>query len=167
MPVSLTRWHLLTFLSVASTKSIACLRWRPRGPLCDVGALLCRDGAGRREAPAERRPLRRHRPHTALQQHAAHPQEGQRGHQDHIRELRHRFDTYKHPHAASSTPRHGVVMSRCSKDTSCCVLGFSFFLSSLLDQYGSVWSGGVSSGYSYNTNHINQSSSSTLSPSGR
>lgn len=40
-------------------------------------------------------------------------------------------------------------------------------LSSILDQYGSIWSGGVSSSYSYNTNPNNLSTSSTLYQSGQ
>lgn len=40
-------------------------------------------------------------------------------------------------------------------------------LSSLLDHYGSIWSGGVSSSYGYNSNHNNLSSPSTLYPSGQ
>lgn len=39
---------------------------------------------------------------------------------------------------------------------------FYIFLSSLLDHYGSIWSGGVSSSYSYNANPNNMSTASTL-----
>lgn len=38
----------------------------------------------------------------------------------------------------------------------------TIFLSSLLDHYGSIWSGGVSSSYSYNANPNNMSTASTL-----
>lgn len=45
------------------------------------------DGAGRREASAEGGRLHQRQPHPVPKQHAAHPQEGQRGDQDHVREL--------------------------------------------------------------------------------
>lgn len=42
-----------------------------------------------------------------------------------------------------------------------------FVLFQLLDQYGNVWSGGMSSSYGYDTNHNNLSSLSSLHPSGQ
>lgn len=63
-----------------------------KGPvLCLTSAPVCRDGAGGREAPAERRRLHQHQPHSLPKQHAALPRQGQRGHQEHVRELQHRF----------------------------------------------------------------------------
>lgn len=47
------------------------------------------------------------------------------------------------------------------------LITFSIFLSSLQDNYGSIWPGGVSSSYSYNTNPNNLSTTSTLYQSGQ
>lgn len=44
---------------------------------------------------------------------------------------------------------------------------FLIFLPSILDHYGSIWSGGVSSSYGYNTNPNNLSTTSTLYQSGQ
>lgn len=49
-----------------------------------------RDRAGRRKASAQREPVQQHQPHTVSQQHTAHPQEGQRGGQEHVWELQQR-----------------------------------------------------------------------------
>ena len=120
-----------------------------------TSAPVCRDGAGGREAPAERRRLHQHRPPSAPKRHAAVPRQGQRGHQEHVWELQHR-----------SGPSAGVsaLLQAAGQVHAPVFLHLSVFT---VDHYGNVWAGGMSSGYGYSTNPNNRSTTSTLYQSGQ
>lgn len=94
---------------------------------------LCfRDGAGRREAPAERKPLHRHQPHPVPQQHAAHPQEGQRGTEDPAWQLRCRFGHFKGLTCHSCSNLNSEMMQRWTS-------GVAHLYTNALDGQQLIW----------------------------